>query len=114
MTLRRAIAVAALIGVAVVLLVASVATGRGTRTVDVGDDFFDPVALKINKGARVNFNWIGSDEHDVVKVRGPGPFFESGPISGTGVQFSHRFKKAGRYKLICSIHEEMRMKIVAD
>ena len=111
--MRRTLALAASIGIAVVLLVASVAAGRATKTVDVGDDFFDPVTLKVNKGTRVKFNWIGTDEHDVVKVKGPGRFFESGPITGTGVQFSHRFKKAGRYKIICSIHEEMRMKLEA-
>ena len=112
--MRRKLALAVSIGIALVLLVTSVAAGRGAKTVDVGDDFFDPVALKINKGTRVNFNWIGTDEHDVVKVRGPGPFFQSGPITGSGVEYTRRFKKAGRYKLICSLHEDMRMRLTVD
>ncbi|MGI8462198.1 MAG: cupredoxin domain-containing protein [Solirubrobacterales bacterium] len=112
--MRRPLALAALIGVAVVLLIASVATGRGTKTVDVGDDFFDPASLEVKKDTKVSFNWGGTDEHDIVKVKGPGKFFESGAITGSGVQFRHKFKKSGRYKLICSIHEEMKMKLEVD
>ena len=28
-----------------------------------------------------------------------------------GVQFTHKFKKAGTYKLICTIHEKMKMTV---
>ncbi len=71
-------------------------------------------SLEVKRDTRVNFNWIGTSEHDIVKVKGPGRFFESGPITGSGVQFRHKFKKSGRYKLICSIHEEMKMKLEVD
>ena len=104
--IRRTIAIAA----ALCLFVVPVAFG-GTKTVEVGDDFFKPTDLKIKKDTRVAFEWTGINVHDVVKVKGPGPFFESGPIDEPGVQFKRKFKKAGTYKLICSIHDGMKMKL---
>ena len=104
--IRRAIVPA----IAVLLLVASAAFAK-TETVEVGDDFFSPKKAKIQKNDRIAFDWIGTNEHDIVKVKGPGNFFESGPITGSGVEFKHKFKKAGDYKLICSIHENMTMKV---
>jgi plastocyanin len=108
--LRHRIALAA-IALAAILMATALAAGRGSRTVDVGDNFFKPASMKIQKGTTVKFNWVGNEEHDVVKVKGPGPFFQSGPIQGSGVQYRHRFRKRGAYKLICSIHQGMGMKL---
>jgi plastocyanin len=50
--------------------------------------------------------------HNVTKSRGPGRFFQSGaPESGEGVLYKRRFRKAGRYQLICMPHvnDGMRM-----
>lgn len=105
--IRRAIATTAVLALAVV----PVAFGRATKTVELGDNFFDPTSLKVKKDARVAFEWTGNEEHNVTKAKGPGPFFESETTSQQGVNFKHRFKKKGAYKLICTLHGEMRMKI---
>jgi plastocyanin len=66
----------------------------------------------IKKGDRLAFNWIGTDEHTVTKAKGPGPFFDSGPLEGSGVLYKRKFKKKGDYQLICTLHTGMKMKLV--
>ena len=109
--MRRFIAIVAALSAAGVLMVASGASGRATKTVDVGDNFFAPKDLKIKEGDKLSFNWVGAEEHDVARAKGPGKFFESGPITGSGVQYSHKFKDAGKYKIICTLHQEMKMNL---
>ena len=110
--MRRTFAVVAALGAAGILMVAPGATsGRATKTIDVGDNFFAPKDKKIKKGDKLAFNWVGSEEHDVARAKGPGKFFESGPITGSGVQYSHKFKDAGKYKIICTLHQEMKMNL---
>ena len=110
---RKLTLVAALAAI-VVLVVAAGASGRAKTTVDVGDDFFDPKKVKIDKKDTIKFNWIGVNEHDIVKIKGPGKFFESGPITGSGIEYKRKFTKAGDYKLICTLHEKMTMKVEVD
>ena len=111
MTVRRALATAAAIGAAAILALSPLAAGRATKTVQVADDFFDPKRVKIKKRDKIAFEWVGANEHDIVKVKGPGPFFQSGTQQGTGVLYTRKFKKAGNYKLICQLHEEMTMRV---
>ncbi len=103
--------IASLIAVGLLLVVVAGANGRASKTVEVGDDFFNPTSLTISKGTKVKFNWTGSDEHDVVKKKGPGGSFSSGATDADGVNFTHKFSKAGTYKIICTLHEGMKMKI---
>jgi plastocyanin len=79
--------------------------------VQVGDDFFNPTKLSVNKGTKIKFTWIGTDKHNVVKAKGPGGSFSSGTTDQTGFKFKHKFKKAGKYKLICTVHDDMKMKV---
>jgi plastocyanin len=106
--LRALIGVAAL---AVTVLFAAIATAAGgTKEVFVGDNFFEPAKTKVKKGDRVSFEWIGSEEHEIAKSKGPGKFFHSGPKTD-GDEFRHRFTERGTYKVICTLHEDMRMKL---
>ena len=102
--------------VAAALTVAVLAGTAGARgsTVKVGDDFFSPTEKTVSAGTKVKFNWIGSDKHNVVKAKGPGGDFASGTIKGSGVLFTHKFKKKGDYKLICTVHDGMTMKLHVD
>jgi plastocyanin len=109
--MRRALVLAAAIGTAVILALSPLASGRATKTVQVADDFFTPKRVKIHKNDRVRFEWVGANEHTVTKAKGPGPFFDSGPEQGTGVLYSHKFKKRGDYKLICTLHADMGMRV---
>lgn len=103
---RAAIAtgfVAALVGV---FALASSALAGGSTTIAVGDDFFSPSSTTISSGTKVKFKWVGDSEHDVLKKRGPGGGFTSGITDEQGVNFAKKFKKAGTYKIICSIHKK--------
>jgi plastocyanin len=106
--MRRTLALAATLAVAGILAIASVAAGA-TKTVDLGDNFFDPDVMKIKKNDKVNFNWTGFDEHNVTKAKGPGKFFASETTSEPGVNFAKKFKKKGEYKFICTLHGEMKL-----
>jgi plastocyanin len=108
--MRRKLALAASLAAAGILAISSVAAGA-TKTVDVDDNFFDPDVMKIKKNDKVAFNWIGVEEHDVALGKGPGKFFNSGPTAEPGVNFTKKFKKPGDYKLICTLHSEMTMKL---
>jgi plastocyanin len=79
--------------------------------VQVGDDFFNPTSISIAKGAKVTFKWVGSDKHNVTKTKGPGGSFASETTNQTGFKYKHKFKKAGAYKLICTVHDDMKIKV---
>jgi plastocyanin len=106
--LRKAGLVASLAATGV-LAISSGAVGKGTDTVKVGDNFFRPGELTIKKNDKVAWNWIGAEEHNVTKAKGPGKFFESETTNEPGVNFAKRFKKTGKYKFICTLHGEMQM-----
>jgi plastocyanin len=106
--MRRTLATAASLAVAGILVIASGAAGK-TTTVDLGDNFFDPTKKTIQKNDKVAFNWTGVEVHTVAKAAGPGGYFESDETREPGVNFTKKFKKTGKYKLICTLHSEMKM-----
>ena len=65
----------------------------------------------MKEDTKVEWNWVGDEMHDVTKADGPGKFFESGPLEGSGVLYSRTFKKPGKYKIICSLHAEDGMRM---
>jgi plastocyanin len=87
------------------------AGARASTTIQVGDDFFSPADKTVSSGTKVKFNWVGEDKHNVVKKSGPGGDFASGSIKGSGVQFTKKFSAKGTYRIICTLHEEMKMKL---
>ena len=96
---------------ALALVVLGGTAGARGSTVKVGDDFFSPTEKTVSKGTKVKFNWIGNNKHDIVKAKGPGGDFDSGLQQGSGVLFKHKFNKKGNYKIICTIHDGMKMKL---
>lgn len=80
------------------------AIGAG-KTVRVKDDFFSPKTLNVSKGTTVTWRWTGDNPHDV-KFKS----FRS-PVKTSGT-YSHKFKKAGTFKYLCSIHSGMTGKVV--
>jgi plastocyanin len=107
MRVRAAVALLALAVVAVALALAgSAGAGGGSTTIKLRDNFFDPDRKSIAKGTKVRFKWTGSEEHNVTKKRGPGRNFDSETTDARGVNFSRKFKKAGSYRLICTVHPD--------
>jgi plastocyanin len=111
--LRVALAASIVVVLSLVAL-SGIAGARASTKINVGDDFFSPDKKTIATDTKVKFNWIGDDEHDVVKKKGPGGAFNSGELSGSGVLYKHKFSKAGVYKIVCSIHEEMKLKLTVE
>lgn len=104
------IAIALVGALSLVTVFGGVATARST-TVQVGDNFFSPDKKTVKKGTKVKFKWVGNNDHNVVKSSGPGGSFSSPTTDDRGVNFKKKFKKKGTYKLICTIHSGMDMKL---
>src|SRR5918995_3471241 len=105
---RRLIAVAA-IGAAAAAATAADALAGSTpsRNVRVGDNFFSPTRLTVDRGTRLVFRWQedNSNLHDVVLDDGPsGVEFEPSRQRRTDYTYRRTLRRAGTYKFICSLH----------
>jgi halocyanin-like protein len=73
-----------------------------------GNFGFDPVAVRIEAGTTVEWQWTGQGgSHNVVDQQGT---FRSGaPESGGGISFRHTFDETGWYRYKCTNHETFGM-----
>ena len=94
-----------------IALVASLATAAARRSYKRHEARARRGKLSISAGTKLAFNWIGKDDHNVTKKKGPGGGFASATTDARGVNFQKKFKKAGTYKLICTVHDGMKMKV---
>jgi plastocyanin len=107
---------AALLLAGVAFLVGAAPAYAGTKTVRIYDNYFLPEALKVNRGTVVVWKWPGADEagdvHDVKLKSGPAGVkrFHS-EAAATEYSFRRRLRKPGRYRIVCTLHEEMTMQI---
>jgi plastocyanin len=87
----------------------------GTRTVDVGDNYFvrssGVPTITVRTGDTVRWKWIGRRPHNVHVSRGPAKFSSSTKRSGT---FSRVLNRRGTYTIICEIHgaRDQQMKLL--
>jgi plastocyanin len=98
----------ALLVVAGVCAAFAVPALAATNTVDVGPKFrFGTKSLSIRKGDTVRFRWVGKLPHNVRIASGP----VRGTISGVRKKgtVSKRFTRAGRYTIVCDIHQGMKL-----
>jgi plastocyanin len=76
-----------------------------TKNVKVGDDYYvragNPPTVTVTKGTTVKWNWRGRRQHNVVVQSGPVSFQSALKRDGS---YSRRMRRAGTYKIICSIH----------
>ncbi len=115
----RGRALLAAAGVAAVAAV-PVATAGGAakpkpRVVKVADDYFSPAKItNMSRGRVVAWKWlaVNGNTHDVQLKKGPKGFkrFHSAPATA-GYTFKRKLTKKGRYVVICSFHEDMKMTI---
>ena len=73
---------------------------RATSTV-VGEFQYGAERVVLKRGTTFTWRFMGSLQHDVTVVGGPVGF--SAPWTQSGI-FTHRFTKAGTYRLFCSLH----------
>ena len=86
------------------------AGAKGSTTVKLLSETFSPDKKTISSGTKVKFKWVDG-KHNIVKSSGPGGSIDSGIFNTPGVHFTKKFKKAGTYKLICTIHDNMKVKL---
>jgi plastocyanin len=92
------------------------AAGTRRRTVHIGDNYFTPTSLKVKRGTKVTWRWPGAesagDVHDVRLKSGPKGVkrFHSKPAA-TAYSYTRRLTVAGKYRLVCTLHEDMKMTI---
>lgn len=102
--------------VAAAALVAAPATASAPkpRKVVLADNYFLPAKLKVKKGTTIKWKWgpEAYDVHDVKLKSGPKGVkkFHSSPGTA-GFSFKRTLKKPGVYKIVCTLHEEMKMTI---
>ena len=111
----KAVAVLALAGAAFIAAPATAAAPK-PRTVKINDNYFVPDSVTVKRGATVTWKWPGFEEagdvHDVKLKSGPkGVKKFHSQAASTDFSFKRRLKVAGKYKIICTLHEEMRMTI---
>ena len=84
------------------------------KTVKVGDNFFAPKTMSVPKNTVIVWKWsrLNGDTHDVYLARKPKGVkrFQSAPAA-TDYTFKRKLRVAGRYRIICTFHEEMTMRI---
>ena len=83
--------------------------GRAATAVQVQirNFMFEPAQVKIRAGASVT--WVNRDDEVHTVVSDPG-LFRSGALD-TDMTFTFRFDRPGTYRVICSIHPQMRATI---
>jgi plastocyanin len=114
--LRRNISAAAVALGALVVVPASQAVSSKVvkKTVRIGDNFFSPDSLKVAKDTKVTWRWPKNpgDVHDVKLRSGPkGVTRFRSQLAASGYSFARTLNKPGKYLVICTIHEEMKMTI---
>ena len=85
-----------------------------TKTVGIHDNYYEPAKLTVRKNTIVKWQWpiTTGDTHDVTLKKGPKGVkkFQS-EIAASDYTYKYRFKVAGKYHIICSLHEGMTMDI---
>lgn len=113
MSLRRSLP-AALVVIAALGTAATGVPGAGaatTKRVIIKDIDFTPATVTITRGSRVTWVWRdGSVPHDVTS-RGTKRFRSTPEAKNTGT-YTVRFTRPGTYRYVCTIHANMRGKVV--
>jgi plastocyanin len=91
------------------------AGGPQRKSVKVADNYYLPAKLTVNKGSVITWKWpvdVAIDVHDVKLKSGPPGVrrWHSEPAS-SGYRYKRTLKKAGTYRIVCTLHEEMKMTI---
>jgi plastocyanin len=106
----------AVVAGAALLVSAAPAQAARHKTVKIGDNYFAPDTLKVKPRTIVTWKWPGfetaGDVHDVKLKSGPKHVkkFHSQPAA-SDYSFKRKLTVVGRYTIVCTLHEDMRMTI---
>ncbi len=86
------------------------------KTVRVADNYFSPKTVTVDRGATVTWRWPSFEEagdvHDVKLKSGPkGVKKFTSEAASTDYSYKRKLTVSGTYKIICTLHEEMRMTV---
>jgi plastocyanin len=100
----------------ILMVLAALLLGGPTKTVKLGDDYYTPKKLTVKHGTTVVFKWPSFDEagdvHDVKLKSGPkGVKNFHSESAATDYKFKRKLKVKGTYKIVCTLHDSMRMTI---
>jgi plastocyanin len=100
----------------VALLLSAAPAQAGKKTVRIHDNYFLADSLTVKRGTVVVWRWPGADEagdvHDVKLKSGPkGARKFHSEAAATDFSFRRKLKVPGRYRIVCTLHEEMTMRI---
>jgi len=88
--------------------------------IDVGDDYFAPDLVNIRRGDSILWVWndLNHDPHNVNLVTGPPGVdtsdFQTGIAPAVKYRFTRTFKVPGNYDFVCSLHHNMKIKVVVS
>jgi plastocyanin len=102
------------LAIAAALVAAAPAAAPKPRTVEIADNYYAPAKLTVRKDTKVVWRWPeeAGDVHDVKLAKRPKGVkrFHSEPASA-GFSFKRKLARAGTYRIVCTLHEEMTMTI---
>ncbi|WP_163511627.1 cupredoxin domain-containing protein [Fodinicola acaciae] len=81
-----------------------------THSVSMRQYAYAPAALTITAGDTIRWTNYDTAQHDVTITNGPVSFH--GPLIGKGQSWTYTFGTAGTYSYVCSIHPDMKARIV--
>jgi plastocyanin len=109
--MRKLLLLAVLAAVPASLFVAGPALSA-RKTVEVDDNYFvrpgAPPTVKVRRRDVVVWVWEGRNRHNVTVTRGPVKFSSSTKRSG---RYRKRMGRRGDYRIVCTVHAGMRMRL---
>ena len=104
-----------LVSVAAILalgLAAAPAGAGSTRVVRIADIDFSPATVRIARGATVEWRFRDGNTPHNVRSRGTRRF--AGSATKTSGTHRVRFRRSGTYRYVCTIHLNMRGRVVVE
>jgi plastocyanin len=105
-----AVAVVAVVGLAIAPAAGAAGAAGPNTKISVDDNFFKPKKVTVEVGDRVTWKWDGYVAHNVTVEKGPQKFKSKTQSDG---KFSRVIRKAGVYRIVCTLHPGMAMKLTA-
>lgn len=89
-------------------------TKGATRTIKLGDNYYTPDKVTVRRNTTILWKWpdLTSDGHDVALDKGPkGAKKFASEEAAAAYTYKRKLTVPGTYKIICTLHDEMRMTI---
>ena len=84
------------------------------KKIQVGDDYYGPTKATVKAGTTVKWTWLAdnANSHDVKLGKGPAGVkkFHSASAA-TDYTYAKKLTKPGTYKIVCTLHQAMKMTI---